>query len=120
MLVAHDALQLGVFHAPAQYVDEVEVLARDAPARAHAEIAELARLVGGVPALQDALEGGGQLVRQVAPEPGRLDEAAAQRGGRLLVLAGKIVFADRAADMLEDGTRLALRVQRLAAAAGEI
>jgi hypothetical protein len=41
-------------------------------------------------------------------------------GGGLLVLAGEIVFADRAADMLEDGARLALRVQRLAAAAGEI
>jgi hypothetical protein len=90
------------------------------PASAHAEIAELGRLVGGVPALQDALEGGGQLVRRIAPEPGRLDEAAAQWGGCLLVLAGEIVFADRAADMLEHRTRLAFRVQRLAASAGEI
>jgi hypothetical protein len=91
-----------------------------APARAHAEIAELGRLVGGVPALHDALEGGGQLFRQVTPEPGRLDETAAQRGGRLLVLAGEIVFADRAADMLEHRARLALRMQRLAAPSREM
>ena len=120
VLLAHRALQFGVFHAPAQDVDQVEVLARDAPARAHAEIAELGRLVGGVPALHDALEARRQLVGRIAPEPGRLDEAAAQRGGRLLVLAGEIVFADRAADMLEHATRLAFRVQGLAAAAGEM
>ena len=41
-------------------------------------------------------------------------------GRGLLVLAGEIIFADRAADMLEHGARLALRVQRFAAAAGEI
>ena len=49
----------GILHALAQYVQEIEVLAGDAPARAHAEIAELSRLVGGVPALHDAVESGG-------------------------------------------------------------
>jgi hypothetical protein len=76
-VLAHRALQLGVFHAPAQYVDQVEVLARHTPARAHAEIAELGRLVRGVPALHDALERRGQFVGPVAPEPDRPDEAAA-------------------------------------------
>ena len=41
-------------------------------------------------------------------------------GRGLLVLAGEIIFADRAADMLEHGARLALRVQCLAALAGEM
>ena len=48
------------------------------------------------------------------PEPGRLDHAAAQWCRRLLVLAGEIVFADRAADLLEHRQRLARRVQGLA------
>jgi len=47
----------------------------------------------------------------------RLDEAAAQRRRRLLVLAGEIVFADRAADVVEHRRRLTLRLQCLAAPA---
>jgi hypothetical protein len=35
------------------------------------------------------------------PEPGGLDHAAAQWCWHLLVLAGEIVLADRAADLLE-------------------
>ena len=37
-------------------MQEIEVLAGDAPARADAEIAELGRRVGGVPALHNAVE----------------------------------------------------------------
>jgi hypothetical protein len=44
------------------------------------------------------------------PEPGRLDEPAAQWRRGLLVLAGEIVFADRPADLLEHRDRLARRV----------
>src|SRR5438132_4917108 len=95
-------------------MQEIEVLAGDAPARAHAEIAELGRLVGGVPALHDAVEEGGPLVWRVSPEPRRLDHAAALRCGHLLVLAGEIVFADRPADLLEHDGRLALGMQGLA------
>src|ERR1700730_8580241 len=87
-LLAHRALQFGVLRAPAQYMQQIEVLAGDAPARAHAEIAELGRLVGGVPALHDAVESGGQLIGRVSPEPRRLDHAAALRCRHLLVLAG--------------------------------
>ena len=47
----------------------------DPPARAQAEVAELGRLVGGVRALHDAVETVGPLVRRVAPEPRRLDDA---------------------------------------------
>ena len=80
----------GILHALAQYLQEIEVLAGDAPARAHAEIAELGRLVGGVPALHDAVEEGGQLVGRVSPEPRRFDHAAAQRpGGGPLWIAEK-------------------------------
>ncbi len=46
-LQAHRALQFGILHALAQYMQQIEVLAGDAPARAHAKIAELGRLVGG-------------------------------------------------------------------------
>src|SRR5208282_3091068 len=87
-------------------------------ARADAEIAELGRLAGGVPALHDALElrhlGG-----CVMPEPTRLHEAAAQWRGGLLVLAGEIIFADRPADLLEHPGRLARGMQCLAAPALE-
>src|SRR6202022_2445698 len=78
-LKADRALQFGIFHALAQYVQQIEVLAGNAPGGADAEIAELGRLVGGVPALHDAVESGGQLIGRVSPEPRRLDHAATLR-----------------------------------------
>jgi len=80
------------------------------------KIAELGRLAGRVPALHDALELR-HLAGCVMPEPAGLDEAAAQWRRHLLVLARKIVFADRSADLLEHRERLARRVQGLAAPA---
>jgi hypothetical protein len=68
-LLAHCALQLGIFHPLAQYVQQVEVFALDAPAGADAEIAELGGLVGSVPALHDAIELLGPLVRCITAEP---------------------------------------------------
>ena len=56
VLLAHRALQVGVFQAAAQHLEQIEVFAVDPPAGANAEIAELGRLAGGVPALHDALE----------------------------------------------------------------
>ena len=56
LLLAHRALERRVFEPPAEHAEEEEVLAVDAPGRAHREIAELGRLVGGVPALHDAVE----------------------------------------------------------------
>src|SRR5215469_18497547 len=56
LLLAHGAFERGIFEPPAQYTEEEEVLAFDTPCRAHREIAELGRLVGGVPALHDAVE----------------------------------------------------------------
>src|SRR6202035_820286 len=73
----------------------------DPPGRAHAEIAELGRLVGGVPALDDVVEALRPFVLAIALEPLHLHEAAAQWGGGLLILAGEIVFPDGAADPLE-------------------
>ena len=73
----------------------------------------------GVPALHDAVEALGEFGLAVALEPFRLDQAAAQRGGRLLKLAGEVVFADRPPDTLEGFERLAVRVQRLALTAPE-
>ena len=82
------------------------------PARAHAEIAELGRLVGGVPALHDALEALGPLVLAVALEPCFLDQPAAQGCRGLLILTSEIVLADGATDVREGGERLARGVQR--------
>jgi len=60
-----------------------------------------------VPALHDAVECRRYFVLRAVPEPGRLDEAAAQRCRDLLVLAGDPrdevrggLFADRLADLL--------------------
>jgi hypothetical protein len=39
-----------------------------------------------------------------------LDQAAAEACGGLLILAGKIVLADRATDVLQNGERLARRM----------
>jgi hypothetical protein len=52
------------------------------------------------PALHDALEALRPLILAVALEPFRLDQAAAQRSRRLLILSSEVVFADGAADVL--------------------
>ena len=54
------------------------------------------------------------LGRSFAAQLRNLDHAAALRRRRLLVLAGEIIFAERAADLLEHRRRLALGMQRLA------
>jgi hypothetical protein len=56
MLLAHGALERGIFEPSAEHSEEKQVLASHSPSRAHGEIAELGRLVGGVPALHDAVE----------------------------------------------------------------
>jgi len=71
-----------------------ELLALRSPGCAHREIAEFGRLVGGVPALHDAVEPRGQFAVAIALEPFRLGQPAAQRGGGLLILAGEVAFAD--------------------------
>ena len=55
-LIAHRPLELRILHALVQYVRQIKVLALDAPGGADAEIADLARLVGGVSALRDPVE----------------------------------------------------------------
>src|ERR1700730_5332246 len=81
--------------------------------------AELGRLVGGVPALHDALEALQPLVLAVALEPCFLDPPAAHRRRGWLRLTSKIVLADGAADVREGGERLARGVQHLARSPGE-
>src|SRR5271168_242580 len=108
LLLAHRALERRIIEPPAEYTEEEEVLAVCSPSRAHREIAELARLVGGVPALDDAVEALGQVVLSIALEPFLLDQATAQRRRRLLILAGKVVFADRPPDAVEGFEWLAL------------
>src|SRR5204863_9159374 len=89
------------------------------PGRTDAEVAQLGRLVGGIPALHDALKALRPLVLAVTLEPCFFDHPAAQGCGGLLILAGEIVFADRPADVLAGGERLALGVQCLALPPGE-
>jgi hypothetical protein len=108
VLFAHGTLQRRVFEPLAQQVEQKEILASDPPGRADTEVAELGRLVGGVPALDDAVEALRPFVLTVALEPLHLDQTAAQGGGRLLILAGEIVFANSPANALEGLERLAL------------
>ena len=57
-------------------------------------MAELGSLIGGVPALHDAITLLRPFVWDVTPEPSRPDEPAALRRGHLLVLVGEIILAD--------------------------
>ena len=77
-----------------QQAQQIDGLAFDAPRPANAEIAELGGLVGGVPALHDALEAIRLFVLTIALEPFGLDQAVAQWGGGLLILVGKVVLAN--------------------------
>src|SRR6516164_4901808 len=114
LLLAHLAFERRVFEPPAEEADQKEVLAFNTPGRAHREIAELRRLVGGVPALHDAVERLRPVALAVALEPLRPDETAAEGRRRLLILASEVVFAERATDAVECFERLALRVQGFA------
>src|SRR3954453_17942281 len=98
LLLAHGAFKCRIFQLLTEYGEQEELLVLHSPGRAHREIAELGRLVGGVPALHDAVEALRQFALAIALEPFRLDQTTAQRRGGLLILAGEIVFADRPAD----------------------
>src|ERR1700730_10359036 len=63
------ALERRIFQPPAEHAEQEEVLAFDPPSRADAEIAELGRLVGGVPALHAALETLRLFILAIALEP---------------------------------------------------
>ena len=119
LLLAHRSLECRIFETLAEEIKEKEILVPYSPSRAYREIAELGRFVGRIPALHDAVEARGQFVLAIALEPCRLDQAAAQRSRRLLILTGEIVFADCAPDASEGFERLAVGVQRLALTAGE-
>jgi hypothetical protein len=56
LLFAQRALERRVFQPLTQHAQQVELLAVHTPGRTDAEVAELGRLVGGVPALHDTLE----------------------------------------------------------------
>jgi hypothetical protein len=75
------------------------------PAGAHAEIAELGSLIGGVPAPHDAIKLLRPFVWRVTREPCRPDEPAALRRGHLLVLAGEIMLADPRGKPIAPGGR---------------
>src|SRR5882762_7776306 len=119
LLLAHRAFERRIFEPLAQQAQQVKVLAPHTPGRTDAEVAELGRLVGGVPALHDVLEALRPLVLAVALEPCFLDQPAAQGCRGLLILTSEIVLADRPSDVLESGERLARGVQRLAVPPGE-
>ena len=90
------------------------MLVFDAPGRADAVVTQFCWFIGRVPALEDHLKFGRQLIRGVGLKPAGFYHAAAKRGGRLLVLAGEIVFALGFADILQNFQGLAIRVQRFA------
>src|SRR5689334_19797596 len=86
VLLADRAFECRIFELLTEYRDQEELLALNSPGCAHREITVLGRLVGGVPALHDAVEPFRQFALAIALEPFRLDQAAAQRGGGLLIL----------------------------------
>ena len=119
LLLTHRALERGIFKPLAQQTQQINFFAADTPSRADAKIAELGRLVGDVPALHDAVEAVRPFVFTIALEPFCLDQAATQGRWRLLILAGKVVLANRATDVLQNQERLARRMQGLTWTAGE-
>ena len=50
------AFEVRVFEPLAQHAEQTKLLAFDPPGRADAQVAQLGRLVGGIPALHDAVE----------------------------------------------------------------
>src|SRR5262249_59928974 len=98
----------------AQQTQEINFFAADTPSRADAKITELSRLVGGVPALHDAVKALRSFLVVITLEPFGLDQTPAQGRGGLLILASKVVLADRPPEMSECREWLALGVQRLA------
>ncbi len=56
MLLPHGSLEIGIVHASSQDVEQIGILASDAPCGANAEVAELGRLVGRIPALHHPVE----------------------------------------------------------------
>src|SRR5438876_4114113 len=100
-------------------MEQIEVLAHDAPGRAGAVIAEFGRLGSGIPALHDPVETLRHVLRDVALEPLGLDEAAAQGRGRLLILAGEGVPAHRSFQRFEEIPRFTLGLQGLTLASLE-
>jgi len=88
-------------------LSKIKVFALDPPGRADTEVTELGRFIGRIPTLHDTIETLRRVLLAVMLEPFRLYEAAAQGRRGLLILAGEIVFADRAADAIEGVERLA-------------
>src|SRR5215831_13021522 len=114
LLFAHRALEGGIFEPLAQHTQEINFFAADTPSRADAKITELSRLVGSVPALHDAVKALRSFLVVITLEPFGLDQTPAQGRGGLLILASKVVLADRPPEMSECREWLALGVQRLA------
>jgi hypothetical protein len=73
-LLARGPLEVRVFHAPAQYVGQMEVLAGDAQVVQTLKSLSSVALLEVSQLLDDALEALGQFARRVMPEPCRLDE----------------------------------------------
>src|SRR5438105_8415546 len=81
LLLAYGALERWILEPPAEHTEEEEVLVLHSPGCAHREIAELGRLVGGVPALHDAVEALREFVIAVAFEPKSGSWLGCQLGG---------------------------------------
>src|ERR1700758_3960217 len=77
-LIVHGTLKLGIFEPAAKDANQVGVLAGDSPGRTNAIVAELGRLVGGIPTLHNTFKIG-HLVGHVSPEPFELYQTATER-----------------------------------------
>src|SRR5437763_3468952 len=74
LLLAHRSLERRIFETVAEEIEEKEILVSYSPSRAHREIAELGRFVGGIQALHDAVEERRQFIHAVAIVTGSLDQ----------------------------------------------
>src|SRR5437016_2846096 len=92
-------------------MQKVQRLLLYTPGRAHTVIAELGGFVGGVPALEDKIPPFGLVLQGIGSKPTLLDHATANRRGRLLVLARKVVRTQARGNLIQGGAIFAFRVQ---------
>src|SRR5713101_10000854 len=109
----HLSLEVRAIEALTKYVQQVIPLFARTPGRAYAVIAELGRLVCGIPALYGLTEPLRAFTRLVVLQPSRFHHRTAERRRVLLVLGREIVLADRLTDLCQCRRRLALGVEDL-------
>src|SRR5581483_4234156 len=106
------AFEFRIVQSLAEDIEQVIVIIVCTPGCAHAEIIQLATLVGRVPTLGHAIEVLGWDLVEL--EPLIADHKSLSRNGVLLVLALEMIFTHSLAHFGEYGQRLPLGMQDIA------